>query len=120
MIKYLLLSIGLLISNQGMSAELLYFYDEFCGACQKFDDEVGQFYENTDESKLIPIRKVQFSKWRKLKDAPYQNTIATRVIGTPTFVMIEAGKEVDRLVGYSNSELFWLSFTTMQNKLPEY
>ncbi len=107
----------LLLSQPIVAAELLYFYDSFCGACQKFDEEVGSYYNNTAESKVIPIRKVEFSTWRHLADKPYAGMLTKTIIGTPTFVMVEDGQEIDRLVGYSNNELFWLSYTAMQNKL---
>lgn len=106
-----------LIQTHAQSAELLYFYDEFCGACQKFDEEVGGIYAKTQEANTLPIKKIEFSVWRKLQDAPYQQALSKRVVGTPTFVVIENGKELDRLVGYSNDELFWLSLAAMRNKL---
>lgn len=117
MIKSLSFLIAIVFCQQTSAAELLYFYDEFCGACQKFDEEVGQYYNNTAESKLIPIRKIEFSKWRQQTPKPFADILTKKVIGTPTFVMVENSEEIDRLVGYSNNELFWLSFTSMQNKL---
>jgi thiol-disulfide isomerase/thioredoxin len=118
MIKFIILALLLTLNTSfAHAAELLYFYDKFCGACQKFDEEVGSIYPKTHEAETLPIKKIEFSVWRKQKRAPYQDTLNKKVIGTPTFVVIDNGVEIDRLVGYSNDELFWLSIASMRNKL---
>lgn len=111
------LAIGLCISLPLNAAELLYFYDTFCGACQKFEEEVGYLYEKTEEAKSLPMRKIEFSSWRKNEQGEYRDIIAKRIVGTPTFVLIDNNTEIDRLVGYSNDELFWLNLTAMRHKL---
>lgn len=104
------------IVSPAYSLELLYFYDVNCGACKKFDKEVGSHYDKTQEGKIAPIKKVEFQVWRQQKPKPYSDTLTKRVIGTPTFIMVEDGKEIDRLTGYSNDELFWLAMQHMLAK----
>lgn len=112
--KSFLLALALTgLSATSHSAELLYFYDKSCGACQKFDREVGIVYDKTREGKVAPITKVEYHVWRKQELKPFADALQQRVIGTPTFVMLHNGKEIDRLTGYSNDELFWLAMQHM-------
>src|SRR6056300_597564 len=99
------------------SVELLYFFDKGCGACQMFDREVGYHYDKTTEGKQAPMKKVEYQVWRSQSPQPYAEVLEKRVIGTPTFVMVHEGKEVDRLTGYSNDELFWLAMQHMLSRV---
>jgi thioredoxin-related protein len=101
------------LSTVANSTELLYFFDKNCGACQKFDREVGYHYDKTREGNIAPITKVEYHVWREQNPQPYAEVLQKRVIGTPTFVMVHEGKEIDRLTGYSNDELFWLAMQHM-------
>ena len=100
-------------SAAASSAELYYFFDHKCGACQKFDREVGGHYSLTQEGQQAPIKKVEFQEWRQLEPKPYADVLAKPVFATPTFVMVHEGKEIERLTGYSNDELFWLAMQHM-------
>ena len=103
--------------NAAQGAELLYFFDKHCGACQKFDKEVGYHYDKTSEGKLAPIKKVEYRVWREQEQKPYADVLSKRVVGTPTFIMVHNGKEIDRLTGYSNDELFWFAMQHMLNRV---
>lgn len=95
------------------AAELLYFFSPHCGACQKFEREIASIYEKTSESRKMPIKKILFEETMDLSD--YE--LSGAVFATPTFVAInESGRELDRITGYSDDELFWLSLRRLYNK----
>ena len=93
---------------------LVYVYQEDCGACMKFDKEIGPIYPRTKEAAQLPMVKVSLEDWRS-GDHPYENCQAGDVFGTPTFIQLNDCREVDRITGYSSDELFWLGLRRMNN-----
>lgn len=96
----------------GPEVELLYFYSSDCGACQKFDAEVGSIYPKTAEARIIPLRKVRYDK-----GVGQRLRLEKPIIGTPTFVLQKGKRELDRITGYSNDELFWLAMRRLANQI---
>lgn len=94
--------------------ELLYVYGPNCGACMKWHAEIEPIYGKTQESTLLPLVKVTLDDWRAGKHPQAECRIG-QVIGTPTFIHVQDCEEIDRISGYSNDELFWLSLGRMIN-----
>jgi hypothetical protein len=94
---------------------LIYIYSPTCGACQHFDREVAPIYPKTPEAQQLPLLKIRLEDWRAgetpLKDCPLPS-----VFGTPTFIQMRGCEEIDRVTGYSDQELFWLSLGRMMNR----
>lgn len=100
------------------AAELLYFYDPDCGACQDFGRKVGTIYPKTEEAELAPMRKINIAALdqatiRQRAQAQLQGDIP----GTPVFVLVDKGREIDRFSGFSSDELFWMSLQRLLNQL---
>lgn len=95
---------------------LIYIYSPSCGACQQFDREVGPVYPKTTEAQTLPIQKIRYEAWRD-GTAPFTDCAVLPVLGTPTFIQIRGCEELDRVTGYSDQELFWLSLRRMLNRL---
>ena len=95
---------------------LIYIYSPSCGACQQFDREVGPIYPKTTEAQTLPIQKIRYEAWRD-GTAPFTDCAVLPVLGTPTFIQIRGCEELDRVTGYSDQELFWLSLRRMLNRL---
>lgn len=109
-----------IFASAGQAAELIYFYDPDCASCRKFDDEVGKIYSNTGEARIAPMRK--FSVQGLDAEAIHQRLgedtrLTSDILGTPTFVMVQNGVEVDRINGYGNDELFWMGLQRMINRV---
>jgi len=100
----------------GADPVLVYVYQDSCGACRKFDAEVGSIYPKTGEGQAMPITKVSLDDWRAGKH-PFQGCSRSAVVGTPTFLLIQDCTETDRITGYSSDELFWLAVARMKNSL---
>lgn len=85
-----------------------------CPYCEKFLEEIGPIYPKTDEGKLAPLRQVHLSD--KLAE---QFVLLSPVTFTPTFILVEDEKEIDRLVGYQGDEYFWFLIGELLEKLDQ-
>lgn len=88
--------------GHGQAAELVYFTSEACPVCARWDEEVGTDYHKTDESRTLPLRTVSIHD-----DKPQDLAFVKGITYTPTFVIVEDGKEVGRMVGYISDYFFW-------------
>lgn len=84
------------------AAELLYFQSSACPVCERWDEEIGGIYDKTDEGRRLPLRMVDVHA-----DAPDDIAHVKGVTFTPTFVLVEDGREVGRIVGYISDYFFW-------------
>jgi thiol-disulfide isomerase/thioredoxin len=94
------------------SAELLMIEEPGCVYCARFNRDIGPAYPNTNEGKQAPLRRLQLAD-------PWPDALADvrKTTLTPTFILVDNGKEVDRLVGYPGDEHFWFLLGQMLEKL---
>jgi len=91
-----------LMPASGNAAELLYFYSDACGYCERWNEEVGVIYDKTEESSVLKLRPVDIHA-----KIPSDIEHIKGVIYTPTFVAIDASREIGRIVGYGGDMFFW-------------
>ncbi len=93
--------LGIAAASAG-AAELVMFEAAGCSWCEAWDRDVGTVYPKTDEARLAPLRRVDI-------DAPRPPDLAgiRGVVYTPTFVLIDDGMEVGRILGYPGEAHFW-------------
>lgn len=84
------------------AAELVMFRRAGCPYCAAFDRAVGPIYPKTDIGKRIPMRQVDLDRGPDGKV-----TLVSPVRFTPTFVLVESGRELGRLEGYPGEDFFW-------------
>ncbi|WP_332680712.1 thioredoxin family protein [Bosea sp. (in: a-proteobacteria)] len=96
------LSAMLLPATAAGSAELLMFEREGCIWCARWDREVGPAYDRTAEGRAAPLRRIDLGRGGAADPA-----LARPVRYTPTFVLVEDGREVGRITGYLSNETFW-------------
>lgn len=94
------------------AAELVYFHSEACPVCDRWNEEVGTIYPKTEESQRLPLRKQSIHD-----DVPKDLTFVNAVGFTPTFVVVEDGREVGRITGYVNDMFFWQHIEEMIAKV---
>jgi thioredoxin-related protein len=94
------------------AAELVMFEQPGCVWCQRFETEVAPGYENADESKLAPLRRVDIRAQDKAGFA-----LANNVRITPTFVLVHEGREIGRLTGYPGKDFFWTELAELTDRL---
>ncbi|WP_371420841.1 hypothetical protein [Tardiphaga sp.] len=90
------------MSRIAQASELVMFERAGCVWCQRWDREIAPIYDKTDEAKVLPLRRVDIDR-----DKPTDITLASPVIYTPTFVVIDKGHEIGRISGYTNDMSFW-------------
>ena len=89
-----------LAASAASAAELIFVERAGCPYCVKWEREVAPSYALTKEGKLAPLRKVDLGAGQ-----PPQAARPGRF--PPTFLVINDGKEVGRITGYSDEAMFW-------------
>jgi hypothetical protein len=98
----LLMVVGLVANAASLrAAELLMFEDSYCSWCRRWHVEVGPSYPTTTEGQRAPLRRMHIA------DQDIAGVTLERPIrATPTFVVVENGREVGRIVGYPGDYFF--------------
>lgn len=95
------------------AAELLMLHQPGCAWCARFESEIGQNYPKTDEARIAPLRRIDITRnW----PGDLDSVSAERF--TPTFILMDQGREVSRMRGYPGDEFFWFLLDEMIAKLP--
>lgn len=84
-----------------LAADLVMVEQHGCYWCEKWDEDIAPIYPKTTEGQFAPLRRVD------IRDKPDDIMYARRVNFTPTFVLIEDGKELARIEGYPGEDFFW-------------
>ena len=95
------------------AAELVMFDSPTCEWCMVWDEEVGVVYDKTNESRVAPLRRVDIDDPR-----PPDLRDLKRIVYTPTFVLMDNGREVGRILGYPGESHFWGLLVALISKLP--
>ncbi len=99
----LTLSLFLMVLPGKLAAmELIMFEQDDCEWCEVWDKEISGVYPKTTEGKLAPLRRVDIFDPRP-KDLKHLRAAHF----TPTFVLLDNGKEIGRIRGYPGEDFFW-------------
>jgi len=93
--------VSLALSLPAGAAELVMVEQPGCTYCAQWNEEVAPGYAKTGEGQFAPLRRVQ------LRDMPEDIDLTRRVVFTPTFLVVEDGRELARLEGYPGAHFFW-------------
>jgi hypothetical protein len=94
------------------AAELVMFEAAGCPYCARWNREIAPIYPKTDEGKRAPLRRVDIAAPR-----PADLAAIAGIVYTPTFVLMDGGREIGRIVGYGGDEIFWSLLTDLVAKL---
>lgn len=96
------------------AAELVMMEQAGCAWCIRWHKEIGPVYGKTPEGQAAPLRTVDIHK-------PLPDDLAFLTVErfTPTFVLVDDGREIGRMRGYAGDEFFWFLLAEMIAKLPE-
>lgn len=91
-----------LTAASSRAAELVMFERAGCVWCARFNAEIAPIYPNTDEGRTAPLRRVD-------RDQPLPADLAGVDPGafTPTFVVVDNGREIGRIRGYPGDSFFF-------------
>jgi thioredoxin-related protein len=84
------------------AAELVMFESRACEWCVRWHEEIGPIYPKTAEAQCAPLRQVDIHEPR-----PADLAAIGGLRYTPTFVVVEDGREIGRIVGYPGEDFFW-------------
>ncbi len=84
------------------ATELLAVMRDNCPYCRAWEIQVGSIYNKTDESRVAPLHRIAIDE---LGRTHYIFNEPVRY--TPTFVVMDRGVEIGRIVGYSDEAMFW-------------
>ena len=106
------LAIFIGLSGPVAAAEMVMFEQAGCAWCKRFNEEIAPAWPNTTEGQRAPLRRVDIHQ-------PLPADLAGIPIErfTPTFVLVEDGKEIARLRGYPGDQFFWALVDDMLAKL---
>jgi cytochrome c551/c552 len=106
------LAASLLWPALSRAAELVMFEQGGCVWCAWWNREVGPVYDKTAEAKVLTLRRIDIGQ-----QTAAGVTLAAPVIYTPTFVVVDNGREIGRITGFINNEAFWGLLDTLAAKL---
>ena len=91
-----------LAAEQARSLELVFITSEHCPFCKAWERDVGQIYDSTPYALKARLRRVDLGDVDLALPAG-----AVKVLGTPTFLIVENNTEIGRIEGYQSSEMFF-------------
>lgn len=95
-------TLSIVLSLPAFAAELVMYTRNSCPFCVRFEREVAPLYAKTPEGKAAPLRRIEL-----LAGGVRGDGLREPVIATPTFVLMDDGREVGRITGYLNDDMFW-------------
>ena len=95
------------------AAELVMFERAGCVWCIRWDAEIAPAYGKTEEAKRAPLRRVDVMQRR-----PDDLAAVRPVVYTPTFVLVDEGKEIGRIEGYRDEAFFYGYLDRLLARLP--
>ncbi len=102
-IALLALAIGLALpATASRAAELVMFERPGCAWCARFNAEIAPIYGKTGEGRAAPLRRVDLNgslpaDLAGIDPGPF----------TPTFVVVQEGREIGRIRGYPGDAFFF-------------
>lgn len=92
----------LLMATTARAADLLMFEEPGCVWCQRWHAEIGPGYPNTEEGQKAPLRRHDLRT-----GVPADIRFDKPVTLTPTFVLVDNGVEIGRILGYPGANFFY-------------
>ena len=95
------------------AAELIMVEQTPCGWCDRWNEDVGAGYADTSQGRVAPLRRIDIHD-----PLPSDLGFIGNVRGTPTFVLVDEGKEIGRIRGYPGAKKFRTMLQRLLKKLP--
>ncbi len=82
--------------------ELVMVEQQGCSYCEMWNEQIAPIYPKTAEGRFAPLRRLDIGEVDSGEIA-----FARMVNFTPTFVLVDAGRELGRIEGYPGEDFFW-------------
>lgn len=73
-----------------------------CVWCARWNRDIAPIYPKTPEGQAAPLRRINIHD-----DLPADISFKTRITFTPTFILVNEGREISRIEGYPGEDFFW-------------
>jgi hypothetical protein len=94
---------ALALGGSVRAAELIMVEQRGCLYCKMWHEDVGpEEYSRTAEGAFAPLRRIDLHAPR-----PEDIAFASPLRITPTFVLVDEGRELARMEGYPGEDFFW-------------
>ena len=93
--------VGVLPISAQAEPTLLMAEEHGCYWCAKWNEEIAHIYPKTAEGRTAPLQR--YDVHSETPDVAFSK----RVHFTPTFILVDDGKEVGRIEGYPGADFFW-------------
>jgi thioredoxin-related protein len=105
---------ALSVFSQGTAkaAELVMLESEGCEWCELWEEEIGIIYSKTTEAVIVPLRRVDMDDV-----LPDDLLHLEGLMYTPTFIVMEDGRELGRIIGYPGEDFFWMLLNEIIEKI---
>lgn len=103
---------ALLGAAPARAVELVMFERAGCVWCERWNAEVGGVYDRTDEGRKAALRRVDLAR-----GTPPDLSAVGAIVFTPTFVLVDKGKEIGRIEGYTDEAFFYAYLNGLIAKL---
>jgi hypothetical protein len=103
----------LALAGPAAGAELLMFEQKACPFCAAFNREIAPDYPRSKAGAVAPLRHVDIYECR---DGGIHGL--EPAVFTPTFVLVEGGREVGRMLGYPGRRYFYPEIQRLIDALP--
>lgn len=100
------------LANAKGKLELIMFDQVGCQWCAKWQKEVGGVYHKSYEGKRAPVRRVDM-----FGDRPAELAFIKDIVYSPTFVLVQDGRELGRITGYPGKAHFYVLLSQMLSEL---
>ncbi len=87
--------------------------EDGCEWCEIWNTEIAPIYPKTTEGKRAPLRRIDMHS--KL---PSDLAFLNKGSYTPTFILVDGGREIGRIRGYPGEDFFWGLLGVLMKKLP--
>lgn len=103
-----------LLALPARATELMMVETPGCGWCRQWHAEIGPGYPKTAEGRFAPLRRHQLGE-------PFAGVVLrSAVVSTPTFIVVDGGKEIGRIIGYPGAEFFYGLLDEILARLPDW
>jgi thioredoxin-related protein len=105
----------LVIGLPARATELIMVERKGCHYCIEWKTQLGPIYPKTSEGAFAPLRIVDITD-----GTPDDVVFESRVVFTPTFILVEGGRELARIEGYPGEDFFWGLLDIMLTRNTDY
>ena len=89
-------------ANADQKKLMIMITDKNCLYCIVWEKQIGNIYPKTEIAKQYPLVRIE-----KKNNNDFKKYGLEKINLTPTFIFLKDNKQIGRIKGYTNPEMFW-------------